>query len=212
MIFFVLTILACFIAGDLVRAAGASAEWTRKLVHIGACTSIALYPYFGMNRYQLAVIAAGFAIFLYLVRGTWVTRSIAYVERHSFGEVMMPVSVVITCLLDVNYLVFMCAYLVLGFSDSLASLVGQHFGRREITFFRSSKTYVGSVAFFSSCMIIILLVPWFSGVLSWRAFGFFVLLSVMLTLMEAVSQKGTDNLFLPVAGVLGMNLVLQGAI
>lgn len=106
----------------------------------------------------------------------------------------------------------MCAYLVLGFSDSLASLVGQHFGRREITFFRSSKTYVGSVAFFSSCMIIILLVPWFSGVLSWRAFGFFVLLSVMLTLMEAVSQKGTDNLFLPVAGVLGMNLVLQGAI
>lgn len=209
MIMFTLAIMACFVAGDLVKAQGASPEWTRKFVHLGACLCIALYPYFGMSRHQLAVIAAGFSVFLYLCRGTWVTRSIAYVERQSFGEVMMPVSVVIVCLLDVNYLVFLCAYLVLGLSDSLASLLGQRFGVTPLPLLRHRKTYVGSAAFFLSCTVILVSAAWMAGVLSWPLALLFVLLGAVLTLMEAVSQKGADNLSVPLASVLGMTLALQ---
>jgi dolichol kinase len=208
MILFTVGILACFLFGDLLHRFGASAEVSRKSVHVSTCLVIAAFPLFGIDQHQLLLIAAGCFIALALLRGTVLMRAIMAVERQSYGDLMLPLSVVAVAAMGFPYPALLAAYLVLGISDTLASLIGSAYGRRRYTLLGHAKSYVGSAAFLVSALAILGSVALFAGLSPMAALITALSVGAALTLVEALSHKGVDNFFVPlIAAVLLQQLL-----
>lgn len=202
MIAFVLGILACFVVGDLLHRFGSTAEVSRKSVHVCSCLLIAAFPLFGIGDRELLLIAIGSVVAIALLRRTVVMRAIMSVERASWGDLMLPLSVAIIAPMHVAYPVFLSAYLVLGISDALASLVGRAYGRRRYVLLGHAKSYIGSSAFFVSAWAILAPVAHYGGLPPATALLVGGVAAGVLTLVEALSHKGVDNLSIPVAAAL----------
>lgn len=82
------------------------------------------------------------------------------------------------------------AFLILGFSDSIASLIGKLFPYKKFKVF-NYKSLSGSTAFFISTLIIL----YFSQTYSEGLIQIFML-SIGITLLEIISYKGNDNLLI----------------
>ncbi|MFZ2753088.1 MAG: hypothetical protein WAZ48_06530 [Lysobacteraceae bacterium] len=208
MILFVFGIIACCLFGDIVHRFGASAEVSRKSVHVSTCLLIAAFPLFGIGNRELMLIAAGSFVALALLRGTVLMRSIMAVERQSYGDLLLPLSVVAITAIGVPYPAFLAAYFVLGISDTLASLIGHAYGRRRYTTFGHAKSYAGSVAFFVSGLAILISAALFTGLPPIAALLTAVAVSALLTLVEAFSHKGVDNFFVPLIAVVSLQSLL----
>lgn len=208
MILFVLGILACFVFGDILHRSGASAEVSRKSVHVTTCTMIAAFPLFDIGYRELTIIAGGSFLSIALLRTTVLMRSIMAVKRTSYGDLLLPLSLVIVAWLEFSYPAFLAAYLVLGFSDTLASLLGGAYGRRRYALFGHGKSYVGSAAFFLSAFAIIAGVAVYAGVAIPMALLVGAAVGALLTLVEALSHKGADNLFVPLIAAVVLHLWL----
>jgi phytol kinase len=202
MILFVLGIVACCLFGDVVHRCGASAEVSRKSVHVSTCLLIAAFPLFGIDYHQLLLIALGSFIALALLRRTVLMRAVMAVERTSYGDLMLPLSVVAVAAIGVSYPAFLAAYLVLCISDTLASLIGNAYGQRRYTLLGHAKSYIGSAAFFLSALAILGSVAMYTGPAPVAALLIGIAVSAALTLVEAFSHKGVDNFFVPVTAVL----------
>lgn len=208
MMLFVLGIIACCLLGDLVHRCGASAEVSRKSVHVSTCLLIAAFPLFGIGHHALLLIAVGSFVALALLRGTVLLRSVMAVERKSYGDLMLPLSVAVIAAIGVPYPALFAAYLVLGISDTLANLVGTAYGRRRYTLFGHTKSYVGSMAFFLSALVILGSVALFTGLPPVAALLTGAAVSAALTLVEASSHKGVDNFFVPLVAAISLQPLL----
>jgi len=125
------------------------------------------------------------------------------VERKTFGEVFLPLGVILcaTFFVPKNILAFQFGILIMGISDALASLFGERFGKHIIKVFGHKKSIEGSLAFFISSVIIVL---FFTQRLGYQI----VLIPLILTLIEFFSVLGLDNLILPIAGAFLFQLLL----
>lgn len=208
MILFVLGIVACCLFGDIVQRCGASAEVSRKSVHVSTCLLIAAFPLFGISHHQLLLIAVGSFVALALLRRTVLMRAVMSVKRTSYGDLMLPLSVAAVAAIGFTYSAFLAAYLVLCISDTLASLVGTAYGRRRYTLLGHTKSYVGSVAFLLSGLAIVWPVSVFAGLPPVAALLTGIAVSAILTLVEALSHKGVDNFFVPVVAVISLQPLL----
>ncbi|MEQ1512830.1 MAG: hypothetical protein ABL934_09145 [Lysobacteraceae bacterium] len=208
MILFVLGIVACCLFGDIVHRFGAPAEISRKSVHVSTCLLIAAFPLFGIDHHQLLLIAVGSFIALALLRRTVLMRSVMSVERTSYGDLLLPLSVAAVAAIGFSYPAFLAAYLVLCISDTLASLIGTAYGRRRYTLLNHSKSYLGSTAFFLSALAILWPTAQFAGLPPMTALLTGVAVGAALTLVEAASHKGVDNFFVPVVAVISLQPLL----
>jgi phytol kinase len=94
---------------------------------------------------------------------------------------------------------------VMGYSDALAAIVGKSVNSPSYKIFTTTKTLAGSFAMFCTTFIIISGFLAYSGIANW--FWKAILISVVDTVLEAISIKGTDNLTVPL-GTVGMLLWL----
>lgn len=209
MIAFLLCILASFLVGDLLHRRGASAELSRKSVHVCSCLLICAYPAFGIDERTLFRIAIGSALALSLLRGSVLMRAIMSVERESYGDLLLPASVAIATAIGVSYPAFFAAYLVLGISDALAGLVGRAYGCRRYCLLGHAKTYLGSTAFFLSGLAILTAVGLWLGLAPLAALIIGGVVGAALTLIEACCHKGLDNLCVPLATALSLQAWLS---
>ena len=100
--------------------------------------------------------------------------------------------------------------MAMTWGDAMASLIGKAYGQRSYTLWGQRKTWLGSVACFSWTMLAITLTLRSSGKLGpLPALLYAVVAGLVATLAEALSPKGTDNLFVPfaTAGVLYLLLM-----
>lgn len=86
--------------------------------------------------------------------------------------------------------------LVMAYGDGFAALIGQKYGKHPYTIFKGHKTFEGSFAMLLVSMIVITTYQ----LLQLGSVNFIqvMLLSVVATLVEAISPHGIDNLFIPV--------------
>lgn len=225
MILFVLGIAASILLGDILHRCGASAEVSRKSVHVSSCALIAAFPLFGIGYRELVWIAAGSVVAIALLRKTVVLRAVMAVERTSYGDVMLPFSVAVVSALalafaahaasasafsfEATYPAFLAAYLVLGISDTCASLFGRAYGQRRYTRLGKGKSYVGSAAFFVSAWLVICAVAMLAGQPRASAVLIAATIGAVLTMVEALSHKGMDNLFVPVVAAVSLHPLLS---
>jgi phytol kinase len=120
-------------------------------------------------------------------------KSIHKVERKTWGEIYFPLGIAIMAwaFLPAHVRSYEMTVLIYGISDVLANLIGTYYGKHFYSVFSCKKSLEGSIAFFISIFIILLV---FRTSLPMAA-----LISLVTTLVEGLSPFGSDNLTIPIA-------------
>ena len=124
-------------------------------------------------------------------------------QEFSYGIALFPISLGGLLLLGVSASWIATAAWVLALSDASAGLIGRTWGAPKLNFLSESKSYQGAFAFFATASIV--MAVRFPDL----HLGWWLLLSLIPTLTELFSWRGSDNFFLPIFTVGWIQLVLQ---
>lgn len=190
-----------------------SAELSRKIVHMGMGLICTLFPLFFLESWPVVLLAAIAITSLVLVRvlprlRQTIGSSLHGVERSSMGEIYFPLAVGIVWYLSVKTpLFYSLSILVLTLADAFAALVGTQYGRQHYTTKEGYKTWEGSFIFFTVtflCIHIPLLLLTDTGRLESLLLA--LLIGILVSIIEAVSWRGLDNLFIPICVCVFLNV------
>lgn len=190
-----------FVAAKLFEKAGKEAS--RKFIHIMLSNWWIIAMVFFDNVFSAALLPALFIVINY---ASYKMDIIKVMERNegeenkdSLGTVYYAISLFILALITFgplnNPLVGLCGIAVMGYGDGLAAVIGQTVKSPEYIIGKNKKTLAGSIAMFCVTLMII------AGFLTYNQSTYVaiksVLIAVLMTVIEAVSIKGTDNLTVP---------------
>jgi len=196
------------IVQHVAREHAISAELQRKLIHIGTGLYALTLPWIFPDRwpvYMLVVVTFVVMLFLRLpkVSSTGIGATLHSVDRNSYGDMLLAAAVGL-CLFfaeDQLYL-YVLPIAILTLADAAAALAGTTYGSRFFRVEDGQKSLEGCVVFF---VVALLLSMFCLMIMTPFAPVNIILLSLMVagfgTLVEAVSWRGFDNLFLPL-GIL----------
>lgn len=186
-------------------------EISRKLIHISLGLTTLIFPLIFHNTlfvWGMSVISIGV---LFLLKYSKLKNSLGStlhsVDRHSFGDILFPLSVALLFQLSHNEPVFyIVPILVLTLADAFAAIIGVYYGKSHYSATEGLKSIEGSLFFFITAFLCIetplLLMTHYSVV---QIIFVSIFISLLITLCEAVSWQGLDNLFIP----LGVFITLK---
>ena len=130
-------------------------------------------------------------------------------NKDSLGTVYYAISLLIIAIFSFgivkNPALGLCGILVMGYGDGLAAVIGQAVKSKEFIINGSKKSVAGCIAMFLISFMIV------AGYLTKCESTYIILKSIisgiLLTVIEAVSKKGTDNLTVPIITTLLMLII-----
>ena len=180
------------------------AEAARKALHVTmSVVALALPWLFDANWPVIALGALAF-VAMAVVRVVPALRGgvggvLHDVARPSVGDLCFPVAVgALYLLAGDSPVLYAVPLLLLGFADPAAALVGRRHGLAPYTTVDGTKSREGSVAFAAVaflCVHVPLLL--FTPVGRPESLWIAAIVAVLATIVEAVSWRGLDNLFVP---------------
>lgn len=181
-------------------------EVSRKFVHIGMGLVAAAFPWLFAQAWPVWVLSAGFGIALAAIRffeplRQRLGRILGGVERRSWGEFYFPVAVAgVFTLAHEQRDRYVISILVLALADAAAALFGGRFGETKYRTDEGWKSIEGSLALF---LVALLSAAgpgmWMTDQSVTRVLIMATCIGVLAALVEAISWRGLDNLFLPLA-------------
>lgn len=129
------------------------------------------------------------------------------VGRQSYGEILMPIGLIIAALVAHSEWEFAGTVLIMGLADAAAALIGKKWGKStSYKVFGQTKSLLGSLAFLVVALAVLLgyaaLAPTYEGNLP-----LLLAMAAFLTGVENVGVYGSDNLLLPLAAIWMFNLL-----
>ncbi len=200
--------LGLLLAAELWRRFGnPQAEWTRKLVHMGGGIACLFFPFLVRSPWVVLAMAAALTAVFALGGRLGFLRSLHGVSRRSRGVEYYPLAVFLVFLIARDRpWIYVSALLVLAVGDAFAALIGSRYGVVRYQVEDEYKSLEGSmvflvIAFLAMHLPMLLLTALPRPVCVLAA----LLVAALVTGFEAISLKGADNLFVPlaVAVVLG---------
>ena len=186
-------LLILLLLEHITRKNNSNKELTRRIAHIlsglfGASMGLVL------ESSVFITFVLVFLVIISLSYGLKFFSSIHNVRRKTFGEIFLPLGILIAYLLaDGTMTHFLASVLILAISDPLAGIAGD-ISNKKLTY--------GSIVFFVSTLLILL------ATFKFEQFIFIVLIALLVTFVERVSYYGTDNLTIPLASSLLLKLML----
>ena len=181
-------------------------EVSRKFVHVAMGLVTLTFPLLFTQIWAVWFLSLVFVVALLLFRTNRFFHQrfgqiLGGVERQTWGEFYFPVAVAIVFTLSHRHLAwYTISLLVLTLADAAAAVVGAKFGRSQYRTEDGWKSIEGSMAFFIVALIVTFLAAAFLDQETWlRAAIIAACVGVLAALVEAISWRGLDNLFLPVA-------------
>ena len=184
-------------------------ELLRKSLHIGMGLTALTFPWLFDRTWPLVLLAFGTWGLLLCLRSCGpLHRSVGGVihgvTRTSRGDLCFPAGLLAAFIIsEGDPVTYTPPVLILALADPAAALIGMRRGRHYYQFGAGEKSVEGSLAFFAVAFLATASVLSFLG----RSADAEVLaisgaLALVLTLVEAVSNGGSDNVTIPVAGTL----------
>lgn len=201
-----------FISAKLFEKAGKEAS--RKFIHIMLSNWWIIAMIFFDNVFVAALLPA---IFIVINYASYKMNIIKVMERNdgeenkdSLGTVYYAVTLFILAIITFgpidNPLIGLCGIAVMGYGDGLAAVMGQAIKSPEYRIGKNKKTLAGSFAMFLVTLMII------AGFLTYNNASYVaiksILVAVLMTIIEAISIKGTDNLTVPLLTALFAGLLI----
>jgi phytol kinase len=189
-------------------AFGLGAELQRKLVHIGTGLYALTLPWIFPDRWPVYVLIAITLVVMGVLRlpklaTSGIGSTLHGVDRQSYGDMMLAIAVGLCLFLAEDQLyLYVLPIAVLTLADAAAALAGTTYGRRFFRVEDGQKSLEGCVVFFGVTLLLSMVC--LMMMTSFAPLNI-ILLAVMVagfgTVVEAVSWRGFDNLFLPL-GIL----------
>ncbi len=176
-------------------------EASRKFIHISLANWWFIAMYFFDNAICASLVPLSFVIINYI---SYKKNLIAVMERESqdgLGTVYYAVSLLIIAIFTFGIInkpeVGLCSILIMGYGDGFAAVIGKRVKSYEYKIGNTKKTLVGSLTMFIITFIIIAIYSGILGTNLWVIKS--MLTAIILTVIEAVSIKGTDNITIPIS-------------
>lgn len=206
--------LSAVIAGlltalPLVRLAairlGASVELSRKSVHVCMGLTCLGYPWIfhsPVTVWILAIAASGLLIILRCVPALrdGIGSALHGVQRVSYGEILFaPAIAAVFHLSGGEPVYYLIPIAVLTIADAAGALTGTRWGRLRYICGDDHKTVEGSLAFLA-CAFLCVFIPlqWLTELPTFHLVAISLILAVLTMIGEGISDRGFDNLVLPV--------------
>jgi dolichol kinase len=206
MLFFLLPVLGmiplyvlAFMGAYMVYRKTTLAELARKIIHLLAILISISHFFVFSSPWQSYITGMVFFIFLIVIRFVKPGFFLFRIKRKSLGDLFLLLGLGVPLLFGRQEVgISITAMLVMGISDSLGALVGQR-GKRIIIAY-NQKTMGGITAFFVSALLLLFTGSGVcAGTFSPALLLIVVLTALVVTLVEAVSTSGIDNLLIPLA-------------
>jgi phytol kinase len=190
----------------------ASPEVARKTIHVAMGLTCAAFPWVFERALPVWVLAAIATVPLALIRilpvlRTGVGSALHGIKRPSYGEILFsPAVAAVFALADGDPYLYLIPILILTIADAAGALVGTRWGKRRYGSGDGFKTVEGSLIFWFTaflCGFLPLLIGGRVDVM--HAFWIGLILGMLAMMAEGISDRGFDNLVLPV----GCFFVLQ---
>ena len=191
LIYSIIFLLLLLIIELISRKHNLNRELTRKTAHILS----------GLFGAAMGLILSSFAfitltlMFLLIISLSYFYKffsSIHDVKRKTYGEIFLPLGILITYLLAPGSPKnFLASILILAISDPLAGLTGD---------FSKNNILYRSITFFVATITILLLVFQSEQII------FLIIVAFILTFIENISSYGTDNITIPITSILLLKL------
>jgi dolichol kinase len=216
-VLFLFAILFLLVFNEMVyRRLGLKGEITRKFAHFTATLSTITFPYLFESHWYVLILAVIFFILLFISRNRTYLKSIHDIDRESLGSYLLPVAIYLTFLISDllnNQFLFILPILVLAISDPIAGILGINLQQynHHIRIFNKElkKTWLGSLSFFVSCLIISIIALYFNQhTFTLKTFWLAVVVALVSSLTEMLSWRGTDNLVIPMSVLLVLVIML----
>lgn len=179
------------------------AELTRKLVHFGTGILTFLFPVFLSSHIWVLALCASFALILIVSLQFKLLPSINAVDRITWGSLCYPLAVYI-CFVANEFngnksILFYLPILILAICDPLAALVGKRWPWGKYSIFGNHKSLAGSFVFFIIASILSCFYIQQYAALNLGVLIPALLIALVATVAEAISNKGFDNITIPLA-------------
>ncbi len=194
-------ITVIILSGRLFEKAGKEAS--RKFIHIMLSNWWIIAMVFFDSPWIAAIMPAAFVVINY---ASYKMNIIKVMEREegeenkeSLGTVYYALSLLVLSLITFgplqNPLIGLCGIAVMGYGDGLAAVIGQSVKSPEYRIKNNKKTVAGSATMFFVTLLIV------AGFLQYSMADYVaiksILIAALMTIVEAVSIKGTDNITVP---------------
>lgn len=184
-------------------------ELSRKFVHIMLANWWFIAMYFFTNWIWACILPISFVVINYI---SYKKNVISVMERENqdgLGTVYYALSLFIMSIFTFGIIkrpeVGLCSTLIMGYGDGLASIVGQSIQSYEYKIGNNKKTIAGSITMFIVSFILLLVFLYSVSSTLWILKS--IIIAVILTIVEAISIKGTDNLTVPLIATILLSVV-----
>ncbi len=205
----VAAVLAVLFAGlplirSFTRRCGATPEVARKIVHVAMGLTCVTFPWLFTRPFPVWILAGMATIPLAVVRSLPVLRhgvgsALHGINRPSYGEIFFaPAVAAVFHLAHGNTLLYLIPILILTISDAAGALVGTRWGKLRYGSGEGFKTVEGSTIFLLTaflCGTVPLLLDGKTDLP--HALGIGLILGLLAMMAEGISDRGFDNLLLP---------------
>ena len=178
-----------------------SVELSRKSVHFTGGLIVLAFPWIFDSRWTVIGLVAVFAFLIWGTEKVGLLKSIHGVTRNTEGGLFYPLAVGLLFVLAYdNPSFYLAAALTLIVSDAAAAILGTRYGTTTYSVEEDRRSLEGSVSFFVITFLVVHLPlllmtdidPAVSVILA-------LLVSIVVTLLEGVSLRGSDNVIVPMA-------------
>ena len=192
-------------------------EVSRKVLHIMVGNVAFILPIF-ITREIMAFIAAGpFIFFTFLMSPYTPIKSIrgkTSTAGHGMGLVYYSITwTILAYLFFDNMVVIAIGIFAMSYGDGFASVIGQRFGKKKFNIFGDKKSYAGSAAMliFTFIMMIVALL-YYNISITLYILLVLAFIALLVTIVEALTPRGIDNLTVPFVAVFLYWLILLSGI
>lgn len=176
-------------------------EASRKFIHIMLSNWWFIAMYFFENALWASIVPLSFVIINYI---SYKKNLISVMERESqdgLGTVYYAISLLILAIITFGITkrpeIGLCSILIMGYGDGLAAVIGKRVKSYEYKIGNTKKTLAGSLTMLIITFIIVAIFSGVTGVNLWLIKS--IITAIILTVIEAVSIKGTDNITIPLS-------------
>lgn len=178
-------------------------ETSRKFIHIFLANWWIIAMIFFDNMWAAAVVPAIFVVVNYITAKKnlikFMNRDEADENSDSLGTVYYALSLLILALVSFgplnNQLIGLCGIFVMAFGDGLAAVLGKNIKSKKFEILGNTKSLAGCITMLVVTSIILLGFMYYSQAQYWALKA--IVIAGIMTLVEAVSIKGTDNITVP---------------
>jgi len=198
-----------------------SQKTSRKFLHAMIGNLPFLIPFFTSNIYPV-LVAAPFILVTFLASPYSPIRNLKKLgglsdmteEGHPLGLIFYATSYTLLAFFFASEPYVIAAGIIpMAYGDSVASLVGEKYGKRRYSFI-ANKSLEGSAAMFFGSLLSLTIALVFFSVLYSFSVSAMILRAIpvvfVATIIESISPKGFDNLAVPILGALTLWLSTGG--